>query len=184
MNLAFDQTLAKFANYKILEYKIRQRSKEQFGKIIAQVEDVCGKYAESRGVVRTIWFISIDLIQNVYKYGVFDQWLFTNNYSLFFVENEFLLMTQNIIKTINIESVKSRIDSINQCFDKTDCDVLLNQKYKEKLQERPMPKEGASLGLIDVARKSENRLLYLFETIDAENSMFTILVRVQNKQIF
>jgi hypothetical protein len=93
-------------------------------------------------------------------------------------------MTQNIIKTINIESVKSRIDSINQCFDKTDCDVLLNQKYKEKLQERPMPKEGASLGLIDVARKSENRLLYLFETIDAENSMFTILVRVQNKQIF
>jgi hypothetical protein len=184
MDTTFDAALVKIKNNAILEYKIRERSKEQFGKMIAQVEEISGNHAESKGVVRTIWFISIDLIQNVYKYGVFDQWLFTNNFTLSFAENEFGVMTQNIIKSTDIESVKNRIDSINACFGQENCAVLLNQKYKDKLQEHPMPKEGASLGLIDVARKSENLLLYKFEAIDAVHSVFSILVRLQNRQTY
>ena len=167
----------------ILEYKIKERSKEQFGKIIAQIEELSGKYAESKGVVRTIWFISIDLIQNVYKYGVFDQWLYTNNFAISYNDSFFLLMTQNIIKTSEIESVKTRVEGINACFDEENCMNLLNLKYKEKLQERPMPMEGASLGLIDVARKSEYKLLYNFDPIDGNYSVFSIIVIVKNPPI-
>jgi metal-dependent amidase/aminoacylase/carboxypeptidase family protein len=181
MQITFDDAFTIIKENTILEYKIRERSKEKFGKIIAQVEEMSGKYAESKGIVRMLWFISIDLIQNVYKYGVFDQWLFTNNFMVSYSERVFVLMTQNIIKSSETESVKKGIDAINSCFTGENCIDLLNRKYKDKLQERPMPTEGASLGLIDVARKSENKLLYNFTPAGGNYSVFSIIVIVENK---
>lgn len=181
MQITFDDAFTIIKENTILEYKIRERSKEKFGKIIAQVEEMSGKYAESKGIVRMLWFISIDLIQNVYKYGVFDQWIFTNNFMVSYSERVFVLMTQNIIKSSETESVKKGIDAINSCFTGENCIDLLNRKYKDKLQERPMPTEGASLGLIDVARKSENKLLYNFTPAGGNYSVFSIIVIVENK---
>jgi hypothetical protein len=90
------------------------------------------------------------------------------------------MMTENIVKTQEMESIKVRLDSINACFEHKNWVDLLNQKYKDKLEEKPMPKEGASLGLIDVARKSGNKLLYEFQKLNADYSIFKIIVSLNN----
>ena len=79
-----------------------------------------------------------------------------------------------MIRNEKIMPLRSRIDQANS-LDKEGLkllykDIRLNSTFSET--------SGAGIGIIDIARKSENKLVYNFQEINKEFSLFSLLVKV------
>lgn len=86
----------------------------------------------------------------------------------------FQIHTGNHIPNDKKENIKQRIDFINQ----SNSDDL-KELYRANLQNNVLSEKGtAGLGLIDMARKSRNKLDYKFIPIDNESSFFCLNIMV------
>lgn len=87
------------------------------------------------------------------------------------------IFTGNIIVNNKISIVKDKIDHINT-LDKEG----LKSLYKTaRLNSVISEVGGAGLGFIDMARKSENKLEYLFYPLDNNQSFFILHSKITNK---
>jgi hypothetical protein len=126
---------------------------------------------------RKIFNIMVEVLQNISKNKVdnIDDgdevspvfMLGTNN-------NDFIIISSNMIKNDKIPPLKNRLDQVNS-LDKEGLkllykDVRLNSTFSET--------SGAGIGIIDIARKSENKMVYSFDEVNGEFSLFSLLVRV------
>ena len=88
--------------------------------------------------------------------------------------NRFRIITGNHMLNINIDKLKNEIDSINAMTSEE-----LRSYYLEKLANTTLSeKGGAGLGIIDMARKSGNKLDYRFEQLNDRISFFSLIVLV------
>jgi hypothetical protein len=126
---------------------------------------------------RRIFNIMVEVLQNVSKNKI-DNLGSTNDVSPIFMlgstEKEFLMISSNTIKISNIQTLKNRLDQVNS-LDKEGLktlyrDVRLNNTFSSS--------SGAGIGLIDIARKSENKIEYSFEDITTDYSIFSLLIRI------
>lgn len=86
----------------------------------------------------------------------------------------FQIHTGNHIPNNKKEEIKQRIDLVNQSNSED-----LKALYRENLLNNTLSKKGtAGLGLIDMARKSRNKLDYEFIPIDDESSFFCLNLMV------
>jgi hypothetical protein len=89
-------------------------------------------------------------------------------------DNDYFIITGNFILTENVNGLKEKLDTIN-AMDKEQ----LKEYYKAVLNNGSMSaKGGGGLGMIDIARKSGQKLDYLFQPVDKENSFFSLNVKV------
>jgi len=128
---------------------------------------------------RRIFNIMVELLQNMSKNKV-EITEDTPEVSAIFMlgthNNEFLLMSSNMISNDKIQPLKSRLDQVNS-LDKEG----LKQLYKDvRLTSSFNDTSGAGIGIIDIARKAESRLEYNFEELDARYSLFSLLIRIVN----
>lgn len=90
------------------------------------------------------------------------------------VNEQYLIVTANYIDRENIKPLKAKLDKIND-LDKEG----LRTFYKEVLDNGQYSVHGGGgLGMIDMARKSGNKLEYNFEEIDAEYGVFILKIKV------
>lgn len=84
------------------------------------------------------------------------------------VDNLYFITTGNIVDNDTIPHLKSLIEKING-LNKEE----LKAYYKQVLSDGSLSdKGGAGLGLIDMARKSGNKLFYSFRKVDSDHSYF------------
>ena len=89
-------------------------------------------------------------------------------------EDAYNIVTGNFIYPKNVEEVSNKIDHINS-LDRDE----LKAYYKEVLNNGKLSeKGGGGLGLIDIAKKSRNKLQYSFKEIDDDYSFFTLTVKI------
>lgn len=89
-------------------------------------------------------------------------------------EDHFVIRTGNYIENENTEGLKNRLDTINQ-MDKEE----LKKYYQEVLNNGSLSDKGtAGLGMIDIARKSGNKLDYQILPIDDMNSFFCLNIKI------
>ncbi|MDC3389597.1 SiaB family protein kinase [Flavobacteriales bacterium] len=89
-------------------------------------------------------------------------------------EDAYNIVTGNFIYPKNVEDVTSKIDYINS-LNRDE----LKAYYKEVLNNGELSeKGGGGLGLIDIAKKSRNKLQYSFREIDEDYSFFTLTVKI------
>ena len=89
-------------------------------------------------------------------------------------KDSYNIITGNYIKNNRIEKLKGRIDQVNS-LDKEGLKGL----YQEVLNNpERSEKGGGGLGIIDIARKSENKLDYDFMTIDENYSFFSLYITI------
>ncbi|MFN5149152.1 MAG: SiaB family protein kinase [Flavobacteriia bacterium] len=88
--------------------------------------------------------------------------------------NQFIIRTGNYIDRYKVEGLKERLNKINS-MDKED----LKTYYQESLSSSVVSSKGtAGLGMIDIARKSGNKLEYDFLKINEETSFFCLNVKI------
>lgn len=93
------------------------------------------------------------------------------------MDNKYTIITGNYISNENIQGLKKRIDDVNSLTKEE-----LKDYYKKILNNGEMSlKGGGGLGMIDIARKTGEKLEYNFLEIDNKVSFFTLNIKVSNQ---
>ncbi len=93
------------------------------------------------------------------------------------INNQYSIITGNYILNENIDGLRSRLDEVNS-LNKEE----LKEYYKRVLNNGEMSlKGGGGLGMIDIARKTGEKLEYNFLEIDNKVSFFTLNIKVSNQ---
>ena len=143
-----------------------------------EIKTLDQKLELSEKLIKNIYFISSELIQAVIHNGVFKNELFTNCVKLSYTDNKFFLLSQNLIEIKNIPRVQFKFEEVNSAFDTKDSKEELQQRYTYKLKNAPMTKKGLSVGVLDLARRSLNKLHYNFRNINEKYAVFSIICTI------
>jgi Family of unknown function (DUF6272) len=90
------------------------------------------------------------------------------------LDNQYNIITGNYILTQNVEGLKRRLDEINKLTKEE-----LKDYYKAVLNNGEMSdKGGGGLGMIDIARKTGQKLNYHFMPVDDVYSFFSLNIKI------
>ena len=88
--------------------------------------------------------------------------------------NRYRIITGNYILNSNIDNLKKKIDAVNAMTPEE-----LKNHYLEALKNTELSeKGGAGLGLIDMARKSGNKITYSFDEVNERLSFFSQVLTI------
>jgi hypothetical protein len=89
-------------------------------------------------------------------------------------DNAYTIFTGNYILNENVNGLKSRLDEVNSLTKEE-----LKDYYKQVLNNGEMSlKGGGGLGMIDIARKTGQKLHYNFQNIDNKVSFFSLNIKI------
>jgi len=130
----------------------------------------------SKSLFKKIFFIAVELLQNLFLHGAEDDSHTKHNF-IIIAKNDFevIIISANLIENINVEKVRSIFDTINgfKSYDE------LKKYYMERLENNDISdKGGAGLGFITIGLKSQPPLKYKFEKINDKFSYFELLVKL------
>ena len=119
--------------------------------------------------------IVVECIQNLSKHGTVSE--LSDAHFLVLVEKEnstLKISTGNVVKNEIQETIQALINNVNN-KNKSE----LREMYKNGISKNVLTKKGeASLGLIDIARKSNQKLKYQFKKIDNNTSFFIFQTQI------
>lgn len=149
--------------------------------ILSIIESKLEGMEEAPKVKKKVYNVLVECLQNLYHH--MDQVPNVkgdehNDRSAMFligkVGDEYQIITGNYMYSENVEGLKARIDHVNS-LDKEE----LKAFYKETLNNGLMSeKGGGGLGIIDIAKKSGQKLGYGFMKVDDKHSFFTLTIKV------
>lgn len=122
---------------------------------------------------RKVSFLLVECFQNIIKHGesVSEVKAKLSDEGLFHFKNSgngFIINSINLVKSNEVDELVAQVELINSL----DRDSL-KEMYKKQLQESEISaKGGAGLGLIEIARKSGQKLEYEIEKLDDTISFF------------
>jgi len=129
-------------------------------------------------VRKRVFHVMIECLQNVTKHSDdYDENERQIGNGLFIVgqnKDSFYIVTGNLVKNEKIKSLEDKLVSVNEADPKVLKQLFLKQMMEGNLTE----KGGAGLGLIDIARKSGNKLYYHFVPYDNTRHYFLLAVSV------
>lgn len=149
--------------------------------MILQVAENKLDIVDEKGLVRKkIFNILVECLQNLYHHAEHDlsgEGLPETRPAMLEVSHDdqfYYILIGNFIYNKNIENVKGRIDRIN-AFTKDE----LRAYYKEILDnDQISAKGGAGLGMIDIARKSGEKLEIAFDPVNDVVSFYSMIIKV------
>ncbi len=149
-------------------------SYEEIGFLLNRMSAYVDKQGMNITIKKKVYSAMVESLENVYKH----QDVITGDiehqprFTLFLDDKEFSMFSSNSILNYKSTPLKEKLDRVNK-LDKTG----LKELYKQTiLSGNVSPKGGAGLGIINIAKVSENKINYTFEPINSEYSYFTINV--------
>ncbi|MCV9385469.1 SiaB family protein kinase [Reichenbachiella ulvae] len=152
---------------------------ETLDRKVAQVES-------DKKVQKLFYSAAVEVVHNLYHHmdeikGQFDD---VSDYdaksgliTVLAKEKYYNILTGNFIPTKNTYDLKAKIDEVNT----TDKDGL-RALYKETLSNGQFSDKGtAGLGLIQLARKTGEKLNYKFDKVNGEYSYFTFQIKINRE---
>jgi hypothetical protein len=147
--------------------------------VLQIMESKMDKLNEPSKVKKKVYNILVEALQNLYHHldKQSDEAHQGYNTVIFMVGKEgddYSIFTGNYIKNDNADKLKEKLDKINS-LDKDE----LKAYYKEVLNNGMMSeKGGGGLGMIDIARKSGQKLDYDFQPVDEDHSFYSLNIKI------
>jgi hypothetical protein len=126
---------------------------------------------------KKIFNIMVEMLQNISKNNVKTEAVISMHSPVFMIgetDTSYNLISSNMILNSNIQFLRKRIDEVNAL----NAEGLKELYKKVRLNSTFSNVGGAGIGIIDMARKSENKLTYSFDEIDENCSMYSLLIKV------
>ncbi len=124
---------------------------------------------QSAKLKKRVYYILVESLQNITRHQIIEKENEANAGLL--IQNKegtYYITTANTIVNTNIDDLRKKIESINSLSEDE-----LKALYKQILAEGDMTdKGGAGLGLIDIARKSGNKIQADFVPLDKNHTQF------------
>ncbi len=119
---------------------------------------------------KRVFHIMVESVQNITRHQdvIEEEKLQKALFAIQKFRNYYLVTTSNLVRKNKVQYLKHKLETINSMSEEE-----LNKFYKEVLMEDSFtPKGGAGLGLIEIARKSGNKLHYDFKEFNENYSLF------------
>jgi hypothetical protein len=149
-------------------------------------ENKMDSYSEDASVKKKVFHVMVECLQNLSKHAEDLKILRNNGYSgsgIFIIgkvgdeDENYHVLTGNVVKKTRVPELEAFLDKINS-LDKEE----LKELYKKQMREGTLSvKGGAGLGLIDIARKTGEKLEYNFIDIDEKNAFYTLRTKISKK---
>lgn len=155
-------------------------SSELLTSVLQIMESKLDTLEEPPKIKKKVFNVLVECLQNLYHH--IDEAPSTDsqlggNSAIFMIsrfEDHYSILTGNFIVSTNVDLLRERIDVVN-AMDKEE----LKEYYKTVLNNGEMSqKGGGGLGIIDIARKSGQKLEYSFQQVDDNISFFSLNVKV------
>lgn len=154
-------------------------SYEEIGFLLNRMAAFVDKQGLNITIKKKVYSAMVESLENIYKHQdvINSNTEYQPRFSLFLDEKEISLYASNSILNHKITPLKDKLDKVNSLNKEG-----LKDLYKLTiLSGNVSPKGGAGLGIINIAKVSENKIVYKFESIDQEYSYFTINVSISYK---
>ncbi len=147
--------------------------------ILQIMENKMDNMQEEPKMKKKVYNVLVECLQNLYHHmdDVADAAGDINRSAIFMIgklNNAYTITTGNYILSENVNGLKGRLDEVN-ALTKDE----LKEYYKKVLNNGEMSlKGGGGLGMIDIARKTGEKLEYNFLEIDNKVSFFTLNIKI------
>ncbi|WP_107039254.1 SiaB family protein kinase [Brumimicrobium mesophilum] len=153
--------------------------------VLQIMESKLGILEKSTRTRKKVYNVLVECLQNLYHHndgiGSFREQSFSDIYlpktSILIISNPddyYEVKTGNFVSLTKVKQLEEKIENINNLNR-----LQLRELYKSILFKGEMSQKGtAGLGLIDIARKSGNKLEYSFLPIDENFSFFCLNVKI------
>jgi len=154
-------------------------SQPLFDGILSVADERLAALEQKSKIRKKVYHIMIEALQNVYHHtqGEGVQKSESPETVLFVLSKHttgYEISTGNYIPTSLVATLQAHIERINR----SSADEI-KQLYREQLHGGEVSvKGGAGLGIIDIARRSGEKLVYAFEDTGEDNSFFSLKVKV------
>ncbi len=130
-----------------------------------------------KGLIKNIVNVSIECLQNISKYAVIienpDVNTLNSKFSIALIDDYFELKAANYIKSCDETIIKEKIDYVNSLDEDK-----LKEYYMAVLDNATFnTKFGAGLGIIVMAKKSNNKIQYKFTKINEQITEYEIILK-------
>ncbi|MBL7931428.1 MAG: SiaB family protein kinase [Bacteroidia bacterium] len=129
-----------------------------------------------KSVVKKVFFICIESLQNMFIHGHKDEHGAKHNFFILYITDKAVkMMGANLIANSAIPKLSKHIEKINSFTDPAE----LKTYYLEHLENNELSeKGGAGLGFITIGMKSGNKLGTSFAEINSDRSLFLMEVTI------
>ncbi len=147
--------------------------------ILTIMENKMENMQEEPKMKKKVYNVLVECLQNLYHHmdDVADAAGDVNRSAIFMigkVNNAYTITTGNYILSENVNGLRGRLDEVNALTKEE-----LKEYYKKVLNNGEMSlKGGGGLGMIDIARKTGEKLEYNFLEIDNKVSFFTLNIKI------
>jgi hypothetical protein len=153
--------------------------------VLDTVEDKMVEVSEQSKLRKKVYNVLVESLQNLYHHVDKVPADFADQKSERFgmlliqkVESGYKIITGNFVQSENIENLEEKIKRINRSSYEE-----IKELYKFILNhQRISAKGGGGLGLVDIARKTGNKLEYEFKKYNDKYSFFYLKILVDEKE--
>ncbi len=154
--------------------------------VLQMMENKLDGDGEDKKVKKKVFNVMVECLQNVYHHldaleSSSVSGKINDKRALLMIgkeDTDYYVITGNYILNSRVNAVKEKLERVNKC-DKEE----LKKLYQEILSNEEMSDKGtAGLGMIDIARKSGQKLGYDFHYVDETYSFFSLEAKVSRVQ--
>jgi len=129
-------------------------------------------------VRKKVYAAMVESLENIYKHlDQIEDKTFLPKFSLFIDNSNLSMFVSNSLLNHKVSLLKNKLDKVNSL----DKDGLKDLYKNTILSGNVSPKGGAGLGIINIAKVSENKINYTFTKINDKYSYFTLNVLISHK---
>jgi hypothetical protein len=132
-----------------------------------------------KSVQKKVYSVFVECVDNLYKHRITDPLSINDEKILPYimltsVDDKYIISTGNVVTNDSIQDLSDNLKQINQ-YDR----IGLKSSYAEIVNKDIISdKDGAGLGLITIALKTENKIKYEFKSIDDKYSYFEMDISI------
>lgn len=165
-------------NHILLSFK-GDITSELLTSILQIMESKLENLQEEPKVKKKVYNVLVECLQNLYHHmGEVDSIPSDKSRSAIFMigkfDSQYNIITGNYIRSENVDGLRGRLEEINKLSQEE-----LKEYYKKVLANGEMSaKGGGGLGMIDIARKTGQKLNYNFMPVDDKYSFFSLNIKI------
>jgi hypothetical protein len=148
----------------------------------SMAEDDLDRKDEERTIIRRVYSVMVETLQNMARHSDELADKYNIGRGLFMIgkkEDSYYVITSNKVSNAKVKSLEKAILEVNSATREELKDMYKKQMTDGKISD----KGGAGLGLIEIAKRTRNKLIYEFLPLDENSQFFILKAEINAKKI-
>lgn len=142
--------------------------------ILTMIENNMRSQSEQTIVKKRVYHVIVEILQNITLHSHRVEGIKQGIFMIGKQNGNYFITSGNYISNKSVEAFEKKLKRVS-LLEKGELKELYIEKLKEERKENH---HHSGLGIIDIARESADKIMYKFEQVDKEKTLFTIGVKI------